>query len=197
MLYTIVVFAMMSAVPYLVEVRSKQVFAEHHLVEWIQFATLAMVTLILAIGAWRIGQYRELLMVLASWTCFAMIREKDAFLDDLLPHIGWKLAIVIPSIVFLYVMTRWGIYKSQLRRFLFTPAFVLFWAGFIIAVPIAQMIGNSDLLIDLMGADYQPNYKRFIEEVGEAVGYAILLMAAIECLLNLRSPIGISDLPEL
>jgi len=54
------------------------------------------------------------------------------------------------------------------------------WCGFVIAVPFAQMVGHGEFLMEVMGDDYVPHYKRVIEELGELVGYIIMLVGVAE-----------------
>ena len=74
--------------------------------------------------------------------------------------------------------------KGQLAEFVAHRAFVLFWAGFIVAVPYAQLVGHAAFLESLMGDDYQRDYKRVIEELGEMLGYLLILLGSIEALLQ-------------
>lgn len=194
-LYTVAVFAVMFSLPRLIAYGGVELYAENGVVEWCQFGMLAAGTLLLCAAALSKPAFREILLVLASWLGFATVREADAILDRVLPYIGWKLAVLIPLTVFVYVVIRWRIYKPQLRWFLFTPVMFIFWTGFIVAVPIAQMMGNGDLLSQLMAADYNAQYKRVIEESGETVGYLILLMAVIECLITVRQTAASNHTP--
>jgi len=77
--------------------------------------------------------------------------------------------------------------KRQIMRLPHSRAFSLLWAGFIIAVPFAQLVGHGAFLQIVMGDDYSRNYPRIIEELGEFMGYVLLLIGGFELILQLRA----------
>jgi len=76
--------------------------------------------------------------------------------------------------------------KRQIAHFLPSPAFTMLWAGFVVAVPVAQLLGHGSFLKSLMGDDYIRSYKRVIEECGELIGYMLLLAGSVESVINMR-----------
>lgn len=185
-LYTLAIFALMASLPRLFDYGGFAWYAENSVVEWFQFALLACNALMLLVAAIARPAARQVLLLVASCVGFAAIRELDQIFDRIVPHIGWKFALALPAAALIHVALRWGRCRHQLRWFLSTPCFFLFWAGFMVAVPVAQMLGNGDLLQEVMGDSYQNRFKRVIEETGETIGYVILFFAGIESLVNTR-----------
>lgn len=185
-LYTLAIFALMFSLPHIFARGGFALFVENGVVEWFQFVLLTSITMMLLVAIIWSRTFRQILLVLFCLTAFATVRELDAILDRIVPYVGWKLAAAVPAALFVYVVAGWRRYKPQFRWFLFTPSIFLFWSGFVVAVPVAQMLGNGDLLQEIMGNSYEARFKRVIEETGESIGYVILLFAAIECLVNIR-----------
>jgi hypothetical protein len=71
----------------------------------------------------------------------------------------------------------------QIAAFLRTPAFAVLWAGFIVAVPLAQLIGHGPFFLLFMDEVHVRNIKRVFEESGEFCGYLILFFGTIESIL--------------
>jgi len=185
-LYTLAIFALMVSLPTLFDYGGFAWFVEHGVVEWFQFGLLATTALALLAAALARPAFRQVLLLISAGVGFAAIRELDALFDRIVPHIGWKFALALPVAALVYVARRWRGCRHQFRWFLFTPSFFLFWAGFVVAVPVAQMLGNGDLLQEIMGASYQGRFKRVIEETGESIGYVILFFGGVEALVNTR-----------
>jgi len=57
------------------------------------------------------------------------------------------------------------------------------WAGFIVAVPLAQLVGHGPFFRLFMDEEHVRNIKRVFEESGEFCGYLILLFGTIESIL--------------
>ena len=72
----------------------------------------------------------------------------------------------------------------QIAAFLRTPAFVMLWAGFVIAVPLAQLVGHAPFFRLFMDEVHVRDIKRVFEESGEFMGYLILLFGTLESLLQ-------------
>ena len=67
-----------------------------------------------------------------------------------------------------------------MRQCFESNGFFLLWAGFIIAIPVAQLVGNGAFLQAIMNDDYSRDYRRIIEEIGELMGYGLILVGSIE-----------------
>lgn len=80
----------------------------------------------------------------------------------------------------------WRELNRQIATFLSSRAFATLWAGFIVAVPVAQLLGHGPFLETLMGDDDERSYKRVIEESGELIGSILLLAGSIESMVQMR-----------
>lgn len=119
-------------------------------------------------------------MLLACAAGVAASRELDLVLDAVVPRIGWKAG---------YALLGYGAYRAyrgrrrlraQAREFFATRAFGMTWGAFMVAVPVAQLVGHGPFLELAMGDDYAWGYKHMLEETLETAGYLLLLFAAIE-----------------
>ena len=81
-------------------------------------------------------------------------------------------------------------FLGQLGRFLATHSVVVLWAGFLITVPLGQLIGHGDFLKSLMGDNYMRDYKRVLEETFELMGYILILAGTVEAAVEMRTPEG-------
>lgn len=184
-IYTVVIFGLAFALAKAIENGGgHELFAENATLEWAQFGMLFVSALGVLVVGLKIPVFREALVVLACWLGFAAIRELDMILDQVVPVVGWKFAMALPVIGLVIVLARWKTYWQQATRFLMMPTFYVFWAGFIVAVPIAQLIGHGPSLEALMGEAYNFQFKRAIEESGELLGYLIICLASVECMID-------------
>ncbi len=149
-------------------------------VEWGQFAVLSAVTVGLWAGAWRMPSLRVVLVVLGSLAAFAAVRESDFALNDTVPLAGWKFGFVFPVLAAVYAALNGDAFWAQVGWMLRRRAFVVLWAGFMVAMPIGQLVGHGELLRQLMGEEYDHHYKHAIEEMLESVGYLVLACGTVE-----------------
>lgn len=182
-IFTMLVFVKILLIWWLARGHGADLFSEDSPLEWLQFATLVVCSVAFAQRARR--DDNPLAWALASLAAMAAVREMDKTLDAWIPLFGWQL----PFYLALLGGSR-QIWKSRTRFFTDLPAFTahrsfgMLWAGFIIAIPFAQMIGHGPFLQALFDGDYQRPMKRIIEECAESIGYLILLFGAIDWLLD-------------
>lgn len=184
--YTLVIIGFALWLPRIIDHAGVSFFYEDGPLEWVQFALLAGAGAMCAAAACAAPHFRTLAVVLASVSAFAAVRELDSLLDRVIPWIGWKIGFVL----LLYAAgAAYGNRRRLLRqfaRFLDCRAFAVLWAGAIIALPLAQLIGHGPFLQQLMGEHYFPAYKRVIEESAELVGYFILFAGSVETFAQAR-----------
>lgn len=184
--YTVVLFTVLWSFTSGMQYWGPHFFAEQQLLQRLQFGLLILALIFMIHAARRYRAYRELFAIMTCLIAFAALREQDDALDALIPVLGWKIAGVF-ILLFLYALFRFrDRLAAQLDQFAWTHAFALFWAGFVIAVQIAQLLGHGDLLKAIMGADYTRTVKAAVEEGGETAGYVMLVFAAVETLISVR-----------
>lgn len=187
--YSGLLMAWLLALPFIARIGDVQAFAEGHVVEWFQFALVALAAVLLAIAAWRLPTWRGLLALLAGLAGLAAMREQDMLLDSL--WIGWKLPALLCLGLGIFVATRdLPALHRQVRRFITTPGFGILWAALLTVIGAAQLIGHGDLLGIVMGDNYDGRLKRVVEEAFESFGYLLLLIGTIETLLWVRGAVS-------
>lgn len=188
-IYTVGILLLAVALPWLAHYREAVAFKENGAVEWLQLVFLVAVTAMFFREAAISPRFRHVFVILACVSAFAGIREMDAILDVVIPWIGWKAGYV--CIVFAGVVgyTNQDVLQPQIKHFLNSRAFSLLWAGFIVAIPFAQLVGNGAFLQAIMSDDYSRDYRRMIEEIGELMGYGLLLIGSRELILHNRKSI--------
>lgn len=185
-IYTLTVFAIAVSLPVVIEYGDFIVFSENGPLEWIQLILIFIsASLLLCDSRLRICEFKELFCVIAFLQLFAAAREMDLIFDRFIPVIGWKLpaTVCVLVIVLIYLKNK-SIFLSQLERFIQTRSFALLWCGFIVAVPYSQLVGHGKFLELLMGDDYMRDYKRVIEELGELLGYLLIMVGSLEAVLQ-------------
>jgi hypothetical protein len=185
--FTAMVFAFILLIWWVAQSRGAELFSEGGLLEWIQFVILLATAAVFVCAGYGVRAFRELCFLLAALPCMAAVRELDADFDRWLGAFGWQLPFYV-------ILLGAGIYGIRMRAAIFNQlqpfiqhrAFGILWAGFIIAIPFAQMIGNSDFLRALFDEDYQRPFKRLIEECTEVIGYLIIFLGAVDWAMDAR-----------
>ncbi len=166
------------------------IFNEGGLVENIQCVVLAVAMLLFGWCAVLYKNWRPLLVAFGSLCLFALCREQDAFLDAHIPLISWKFCFVFPMAATCYMGLRFKGLKKYLFSFFEMPAFHLMMAAMIVIIPVSECIGHKPMIAAVLGGDdfgLGKPIRRMIEEGGELLGYFLVLFAAIELILNIRS----------
>jgi hypothetical protein len=181
--YTAMLFGILLVLPHFFEPGDISMFYEDGLLEGVQVIVLAMAAAVFAFGAWLERPMRELFVLLCFASALASIRELDGFFDKM-PIIRWEMpgALIIVAAVWFF-LRRKQVLVSQSEYFISSASCGVLWAGFMVAVVIAQLIGNGRFLEMTMGDDYHRDYKRVIEETCEFCGYFILFLGALEAVL--------------
>lgn len=179
--YTVLVTGFMLLLLRIVRAEGAEVFGEGDPIENAQVALLMLAALVFLVTARLQASFDVLCRIFALFCVFAVIREGDAFWDDLLPAAGWQLpaTLVFLTIAAMYARDR-ARCDRQLARFMTMRAMTLLWTGFIIAIPVAQLLAHGPMFKLIMGEDYIASFKRLIEETLELLGYALILFGAVE-----------------
>ncbi|MBM4030894.1 MAG: hypothetical protein FJ291_03815 [Planctomycetes bacterium] len=185
--YTLVAFGFTRSLSYVTRHDGTAAFAENGPIEWLQFSILLATSATFLAGCRAAPAFRAMWLILACGPAFAAGREMDKVLDSWLPVVGWKVAWAFPVAAVVVAYRNRGPLRRQAGQFMGSRAVAMLWAGFVIAVPIAQLIGHRPFLRAVMGASYTHNYRRLIEEASELVGYLVLLAGAIEGLVQMRA----------
>jgi len=181
--YTFVIAALSVMLPDIVRHHGVAFFHENGPLEWFQLSLLAISTMLFALAALCLPTHRQLALLLGCVMAFAAIREMDRVLDNLLPVVGWKIGGLFLVAAAWLLLRHYRTLLPQIAAFLRTPAFAVLWAGFIVAVPLAQLVGHGPFFLLFMDEVHVRNIKRVFEESGEFCGYLILFFGTIESIL--------------
>jgi len=187
-LYTGVLLAAYALLPGIIQDGNIARFKEGGPIERLQLALLAVTACMFIAGSWAFRPLRQWFAVLAALSLVGCSRELDRLLDDHLPVVGWQLPAVAALAVGIAVIWRHPKrFAQQAGQAVLRRGFAILWAGTVVAVIFAQLVGHGAFLEALMGDDYVRAYKRVIEELGELFGYALLLIGSIESILEART----------
>lgn len=184
--YTSLITIFTTSLPLLVRDGQAEVFRENGLLEWGEFSLLISASTLFFIAARVLRAFRELFLALGSFSGFAAIRELDGLLDAWRFLGGWKFGFGLILYASCLIYKQKARFARQLAEFLSTSAFAVLWSGFIVAIPVAQLVGHGPFLQALMREHYQWGFKHAIEECGEFVGYLMLWVGSIESLLQMK-----------
>ena len=155
---------------------------EYGFIETTQTAVLLLATLSLSIQACGNRIYRPLLLLLASLTLAAAIREQDAFFEQAIPGISWYFCWVFPVAAIINIIRLRRNSLPSFIAFLRSNSFNMMITAAIIIIPIAQLLGHRSFLEDLINnpAVNTGQLRRIIEEPIELLGYLQILLATLE-----------------
>lgn len=185
LIYTAIIFSAMLALPAIVGRWGAHPFYENGAIEWLQFLVLFCTVAIFLNGARQHAPSRVLLLVISGPPALAATRELDSLLDRLLPVIGWKFGYLFLLGAILLGICHFKTLWSQSMSFITTPAFVFLWIGFVIAIPLAQLLGHRPIFRLLIESGDIRGLKRIVEESLELMGYLVLLFGAVETMVHL------------
>lgn len=150
-------------------------------IEYAHQALCALAAIVFARAAMIRPELQDVLVVAAYGATLGVIRETDALLD----HLAFKGAYKVPAaVVGAFALARlWRArsrWTEQLRRFAGEPSFVITAIGVLVVLLYAQLVGQKELWMAIMGADYARPVKDAAEELQELLGYLLIFVGSIE-----------------
>ena len=183
-LYFILMMAFIFLMYGLAGIYHEKTFAEHGIVENIQFALLGAATLSFFIQACLKKEYQYTLLLLSSAALMACFRESDKFFDHL-PYLCWEIGFIFPFWTFYLCLRHWKKTKKSLMRFFSSPAFNMMVCAMIIVIPVAQCIGHGPFIRNVLGVQNISSIKEMFEEASEAIGYLLIFLSSLECIWSM------------
>ena len=162
-------------------------FVEHGIVENLQIACLWLSTFIFSIQIVLLKKHRALLILFASFCCFASIRELDSFFEIVLPLISWKFACLFPIGAIGYLIYDRKQAVKSITDFIGTPAFSLMTTLMFVFIAVAQVIGNKELILNSNpGLQDVKLVRRLLEEGTELIAYFLLVLSSVEMYFSMK-----------
>lgn len=162
-------------------------FVEHGIVENLQIACLWLSTFIFSIQIVLLKKHRALLILFASFCCFASIRELDSFFEIVLPLISWKFACLFPIGAIGYLIYDRKQAAKSITDFIGTPAFSLMTTLMFVFIAVAQVIGNKELILNSNpGLQDAKLIRRLLEEGTELIAYFLLVLSSVEVYFSMK-----------
>ena len=126
---------------------------------------------------------RPMAVSLATLMLACLIRELDFFLDIYVIDNLWQvLCGLIVSGVVVYGVRNRERFQQGWRRSWPSAGIALIMGGYIILIPVAQLIGHEELWVGILDENYQRVVKVAAEEFVELAGYALIAVGTIEFL---------------
>ena len=164
-------------------------FGENGIIENTQCVFLMIAGFIFALSAWKNKANRIAMLGLSALCMLGICREQDAWFDANLPILSWRVGYIFPVLVSIYGLCHFKNFKKQILDLLKTPACSLMFSAMVVIIPFAQCIGHRPLIKAVIESDDSGivfAIRRMIEESGELLGYLMIVLAAIELLMNLH-----------
>jgi hypothetical protein len=135
--------------------------------------------LLAGVTAWRRPESRGFWVLVSGLFCIMLIRENDKFLDTI-THGFWIYPASLVSIVVI-------VYSIRLRETIVTPmldfaatrACAYLMTGLLLVILFSRIFGSSQLLSEVLGADYSKPYKTVVQEGLELLGYALVFFGSV------------------
>jgi len=161
-------------------------FIEFGIVENMQLGILFLTAILFTVLSVISKQYRGFLFFLSSLCLFALIRELDSLLDDVIPFISWKFCYLFPIGALIYCLKNKKQLLKNITSFIQSPTFHLMMTAMIVFIPLAQVLGNKEFISNALPNDTDLILtRRFVEESAEIIAYFLLLLSTAEFYFSL------------
>ena len=184
-LYFILTFSFIFVIHAIADRYKSKTFDEHSIIENLQLTFLILSGWIFVVNGVFHKKYRPVLFLLASLSFLASCRELDMFFDKQVQFIGWEIGFIFPISAMIYAYKNKRTLRNTLIEFYASPAFHMMCCAMIIIFPIAQCIGHSPFVRDVLGIQNIAEIKELFEESGETIGYFLILLSSMEFYLSL------------
>ena len=160
-------------------------YSEGCFAEWVEIALLLLMILVLSWTAATDRAKRPVTTLMTGLLIATIIREFDSPLDEHLFDGAWQVGVSLTLIATgVYAYRRRRALRPAVEDFVAQPAFGLMLAGTLTILVYAQVLGRNDFWEMLMGDKYVRSVRNAMEEGAESLGYALILIGAVEYLAN-------------
>lgn len=126
-------------------------------------------------------ELRPIAVMLAALTGMMFIRESDSFLDHNVFDGAWQVlvsAVIVVTAVFLKKQSQ--PIKSAIMAYARLPSAGVLLSGILVTFVFSRLFGRRSFWEAVMGDNYIRVVKNVVEEGTELMGYALILIAALE-----------------
>lgn len=158
-------------------------YSEHSATEKMQDAFAFLISMLFLVGAWLSKSLRPAAIIVATLAGMMFIREFDAFLDENLFDGAWQvLVLIVIAASTIYLFKQPYPVKPSMVEFSRLSSAGIFLSGFLVIMAFSRLIGRGSFWEAVMGDAYMRVVKNIAEEGTELMGYALLLISAVEFL---------------
>jgi hypothetical protein len=162
-------------------------FSEHGFTELAQSALLATASALLLYTRQVLKSLPTVTLLMFAFTFSSLIREQDYWLDTWVADHTWKVLVTLVIVPILYwVIRERRRFVAEFVHYSNSFSFGLFAAGVLTTYVFSRLYGRQDFWMAVMEEHYVRTFKDAAEEVVELLGYALILIAAIELTLLAR-----------
>ena len=163
-------------------------FLESTFTEWTQQFILLLMAAIFAHCAYHYTQFRALSILLAGIASVGLVREFNNFFKTNVFDGAWQIvaSMVICIMVYFLWQHRSGFWRA-LDKYRQSFSFGIMLAGFLVTFIFSRIYGQTELWETIMEERYFRSVKNASEESIELLGYGIMVIAAIEFFILVKS----------
>lgn len=191
-LYLVGAFGLSFFQHFMAEIFHEATYADGAIIENLQIVFLVISLLVFLYVGFKFLKYQCISLVLSSLCAFAVCREMDNWFDEVLPCVSWRIGFVFLLLAGYFVKKHWKKFLLEIVSFIRTTPFSMLCDSAIIILPIAQLIGHKQFLMNVMPdyLDSISSVKEIFEESLETFGYFLILCAAIELFLQCKKDVS-------
>jgi len=162
-------------------------YSELSSTEYMQSGLLALTALLFWWGSRISVEWRNLCVALAYVGAVAAVREQDSFLDRFVFDGAWQLlAALLMAGLIVHVWRSWQRLQHEVVTFEDSRGAGLLVGGFLAVFVFSRIVGMQTFWRQILGEGYVRVAKNFVEEGLELFGYSLLVIGAVETVLQLR-----------
>ena len=162
--------------------------SEYSPIEMIQPAILAICGLLYAWVARDCPTQRPIAFAFGGFALACIVRELHYFFDQVVVDNFWQVLVaIILALLIVYTYRHRRRFRVAWLRLWPSPGLTLLYAGAIVQLIFAQIVGHEPLWLALLGDDYSRVVKLAVEEFTELLGYFFWLIGTLEYTYQARA----------
>ena len=156
----------------------------------IEFAQQSILFISILMGFMSLAyskHYKVFMSVLSLFLGMHLIRELDAWFDNVIPAIGWfPFVLVLALIIVVILIKNFQSFVNQLKMFSHTLGFGILLISLANLHVFTRLYGKPSNWDNIMGDKFLYSVERASEESTELVAYMMILIAVIELFIFVK-----------